>query len=62
MPVTKQPLTTEARQQRIAQYQQRIQTLKAAFDALPENGAGSAYGEILEEIYDLKHRIRQLQA
>ncbi len=61
MPVTKQPLTTEARQQRIAQYQQRIQTLKATFDALPENGAGSAYGQILEEIYDLKYRIRQLE-
>ncbi|NJM00385.1 MAG: hypothetical protein HC924_17065 [Synechococcaceae cyanobacterium SM2_3_2] len=60
MPVTNQPLTTEARQQRIAQYQQRIQILKTAFDSLPENGAGSAYGEILEEIYDLKFRIRQL--
>jgi hypothetical protein len=62
MPVTHQPLTAAARQQRIAQLEQRIQILKSAFDALPENGAGSVYGELLEEIADLRSRIRQLES
>lgn len=38
-----------------------LQILKTAFDSLYENGAGATYGEILEEIYDLKFRIRQLE-
>ncbi|MDX2272737.1 MAG: hypothetical protein NW237_12460 [Cyanobacteriota bacterium] len=34
-------------------------SLRAAFDALPENGAGEAYGDLLDQMADVKAAITQ---
>ncbi|MDX2271022.1 MAG: hypothetical protein NW237_03605 [Cyanobacteriota bacterium] len=40
-------------------------SLRAAFDALPENGAGEAYGYLLDQMEDIKtaicHRVSSLK-
>ena len=37
--------------------QERLTAAQAAFNALPENGAGDAYTDLLDEIFWLKEKL-----
>lgn len=41
--------------------QERLAVAQAAFNALPENGAGEAYSDLLDEILWLKDQIRSVE-
>ncbi len=42
-----------------ATLQERLTVAQSAFNALPENGAGDAYSDLLDEILWLKDQIRR---
>ena len=45
-----------------ATLQERLAAAQAAFNALPENGAGDAYSDLLDEILWLKDQLRHTNA